>query len=185
MRQNIYTWNKNASNNILLNNKWFGTLERCVSRTLSLSSRTIFQIILHKIPIYKTSESWASLVRESWRKPKEPSAPGVFHPWRDSLASKAFGITKVIKFKTSLVAQWWRICLPVQETWGQSLIWEDPTCHRASKPVHHNYWACALEPAGTTAELMRHNYWSPCALDPMFYSKRSHCCRRPHPAARE
>ena len=22
---------------------------------------------------------------------------------------------------------------------------EDPTCHRASKPMHHNCWACALE----------------------------------------
>ena len=28
------------------------------------------------------------------------------------------------------------------------------TCCGATKPVHHNYWACALEPAS-------HNYWSP------------------------
>lgn len=76
-KTNIYTWNKSASNNILLNNKWFGTLERCVFQAFSLSSSTIFQLILHKIPIYKTSESWASLVRESGRKPKEPSAAGV------------------------------------------------------------------------------------------------------------
>ena len=27
---------------------------------------------------------------------------------------------------------------------GLILIWEDPTCHRATKPVHHNYWVCAL-----------------------------------------
>ena len=26
-----------------------------------------------------------------------------------------------------------------------SLIWEGPTCHRATKPVHHSYRACALE----------------------------------------
>ena len=26
----------------------------------------------------------------------------------------------------SLVAQWLRICLPIQETWVRSLIWEDP-----------------------------------------------------------
>ena len=25
------------------------------------------------------------------------------------------------------------------------LVWEDPTCHGATKPVCHNYWACALE----------------------------------------
>ena len=44
---------------------------------------------------------------------------------------------------------WWlkeRIRLPMQETWVQSLIWEDPTCHGAIKPMCHNYWACALEP---------------------------------------
>ena len=29
---------------------------------------------------------------------------------------------------------------------GSTLIWEDPTCRRTTKPVCHNYWACALEP---------------------------------------
>ena len=32
---------------------------------------------------------------------------------------------------------------------------EDPTCHGAAKPVHHNCWACALEPGSC-------NYWRPC-----------------------
>ena len=52
---------------------------------------------------------------------------------------------------TSLVAQWLRIRLPMQRTWVQSLVLEDPTCHEATKPVRHNYQACALEPAS-------HNY---------------------------
>ena len=26
------------------------------------------------------------------------------------------------------------------------MIWEDPTCHGATKPVHHNYRGCVLEP---------------------------------------
>ena len=26
-----------------------------------------------------------------------------------------------------------------------SLVWKDATCHRATDPVHHNYWACVLE----------------------------------------
>ena len=30
------------------------------------------------------------------------------------------------KVVASLVAQWYRICLPVQETWVQFLGWEDP-----------------------------------------------------------
>ena len=39
----------------------------------------------------------------------------------------------------SLVAQWLRICLPMQGTQVRALAWEDPTCRRAVKPVRHNY----------------------------------------------
>ena len=39
----------------------------------------------------------------------------------------------------SLVAQWLRICLPVQGTRVRVLVWEDPTCRGASRPVSHNY----------------------------------------------
>ena len=34
---------------------------------------------------------------------------------------------------------------------GSTLVREDPTCRRATKAMHHNYQACALEPT-------RHNY---------------------------
>ena len=54
----------------------------------------------------------------------------------------------------SLVAQWLRICLPMQGTQVHVLVREDPTCRGTTKSVLHNYWACALEP-------MSHNYWSP------------------------
>ena len=27
-----------------------------------------------------------------------------------------------------------------------SLVWEDPTCHGTTNPVHHNYWSCTLKP---------------------------------------
>ena len=39
---------------------------------------------------------------------------------------------------TSLVAQWLRIRLPMQGTQVQALVWEDPTCHAATKPMRHN-----------------------------------------------
>ena len=42
-------------------------------------------------------------------------------------------------FRVSLVAQWLRIRLPVQGMRVQALVQEDPTCRRATKPVHHNY----------------------------------------------
>ena len=39
----------------------------------------------------------------------------------------------------SLVAQWLRVCLPMQGTWVRALVWEDPTCRGAAGPVSHNY----------------------------------------------
>ena len=36
------------------------------------------------------------------------------------------------------MVQWIRIHLPMQETQVQTLIWEDPTCCRASKLMPHN-----------------------------------------------
>ena len=53
--------------------------------------------------------------------------------------------------RTSLVAQWLRIRLPMQGTRVRSLVGEEPTCG-ATKPVRHNYWVCALEPAHLNEE---------------------------------
>ena len=39
----------------------------------------------------------------------------------------------------SLVAQWLRMCLPMQGTRVRALVWEDPTCREATGPVSHNY----------------------------------------------
>ena len=49
---------------------------------------------------------------------------------------KAFTILDAIKNinGASLVAQWLRICLPMQGTWVRALVWEDPTCRGATKP---------------------------------------------------
>ena len=60
-----------------------------------------------------------------------------------------------------------------------SLGQEDPTCRGATKPVRHNYWACALEPS-------IHNYWAhvpqllkPACLEPVLRNKRSHRNEKP------
>ena len=45
--------------------------------------------------------------------------------------------------RASLVAQWLRICLPMQGTPVRALVWEDTTCRGATGPMSHNYWACA------------------------------------------
>ena len=43
------------------------------------------------------------------------------------------------KLRASLVAQWLRVRLPMQGTRVRALVWEDPTCRGATKPVSHNY----------------------------------------------
>ena len=50
------------------------------------------------------------------------------------------------------MVQWLRSAL--QGTPVRPLTQEDPTCLGATKPVHHNYWARALEPGNMTAEPM-------------------------------
>ena len=41
--------------------------------------------------------------------------------------------------RTPLVAQWLRICLPMQGTQVRSLTREDSTCHGAAKLVRRDY----------------------------------------------
>ena len=67
---------------------------------------------------------------------------------------------KTSSLRTSLVAQWLRICLPMQGTRVQALVREDPTCRGATKPVRHNYWSLHV-------------------LEPVLRNKRSHCNEKP------
>ena len=80
---------------------------------------------------------------------------GFFSLWKHVQIVKNLGKNKNqnCSQRPSLVAQWLRIRLPMQGTRVRALVQEDPTCRGATKPVHHNYWACALEPAS-------HNYWA-------------------------
>ena len=55
---------------------------------------------------------------------------------------------------------------------GSVLGREDPTCCRATKPMHHNYWAGALEPGN-------HNHWSSSALQPV-HTMRGPCTAMKH-----
>ena len=67
-------------------------------------------------------------------------------------------------FWTPLVAHWKEIHLRRQVTRVQSLVQEDSTCHGATEPMCHNYWACALVS--------------------VLYNKRSHCNQKPAPKQR-
>ena len=57
---------------------------------------------------------------------------------QDILSAKGKQASKYSR-GTSLVAQWLRIRLPTQGTQVRALVWEDPTCRGATKPMRHNY----------------------------------------------
>ena len=65
--------------------------------------------------------------------------------------------------RASLVAQWWKILLAMRGTPVQFLVWGDPTCCKAAKPLCCNYWAHA-------PQLLK-----PMHLEPVLCSKRSPC----------
>ena len=55
------------------------------------------------------------------------------------LVPEAKGEVSKSSYSASLVAQWLRICLLMQRTRFRALVWEDPTCRGATRPVSHNY----------------------------------------------
>ena len=67
----------------------------------------------------------------------EAEVTGRRYTWTGQTISKVLFIK--IHDRASLVAQWLRICLPMQGTRVRALVWEDPTCRGATRPVSHNY----------------------------------------------
>ena len=53
-------------------------------------------------------------------------------------------------YRTFLMVQWIRIHLPMKGTWVWPLVWEDSTCHGATKPGHHSYCACKRQQLNPT-----------------------------------
>ena len=69
--------------------------------------------------------------------------PHIYHFFFVVRTSQICSLSNIQVYDTgaSLVAQWLRICLPMpmQGTRVRALVWEDPTCRGATKPVSHNY----------------------------------------------
>ena len=85
---------------------------------------------------------------------------GVNSPQMKTHRSRDF---ETIEEWTSLVLQWIGIHLPVQGTWVRSLVWEDPTCSRATKPVRqttgaHAPWSRTLTLSIPCAALLKPVY---------------------------
>ena len=80
-----------------------------------INNNKIFRINLTKEVKELYSENYKTLVNELKNDAKK---------WKD---------------RASLVAQWLRVCLPMQGTRVRALVWEDPACRGAAGPVSHNY----------------------------------------------
>ena len=80
--------------------------------------------------------------------------------------------------RTSLVAQWVRICLPFQRSWVWCLVWEDCTCCGATQPVHHDYWS------SSAPRLSKGDSWSPHTREPVLGNERSHHALQPESSPR-
>ena len=79
-----------------------------------------------------------------WLKHHAPTAGGTGSiPARGTRSHMLHGVAKKLKSKKETGLPWWmhwiRIHLPVQGRWVRSLVHEDSTGLRATKPVHHNY----------------------------------------------
>ena len=59
------------------------------------------------------------------------------------------------------------------EAWVRSQIWEDLTCLRTTKALHHNYQACAREPGMAATEVQVP--WSPRSATKEATTMRSLC----------
>ena len=91
-------------------------------------------------------------------------------------------VVQIPPLRTSLLVQWTSILLPMQGAWIWSLVWENPTCQRATNPLCHNYWACALEPVFCSKRCSHNDritYWKEEWSPPAAIRKSPHTARRP------
>ena len=85
---------------------------------------------------------------------------------------------KIVKKRRSLMLQGLRTHLPIQDTWVQSLIWDDPLCPGAAKPLNHNHWAHAPEQVSLNYRAHAPQVLKPMCIEPVHSNKRSHLKKR-------
>ena len=81
----------------------------------------------------------ASLVNTNVHTYKSLHLQTRFHFTRAHFTRPHYSGVKIEGKRASLVAQWLRVCLPMQGTQVRALVQEDPTCRGATGPVSHNY----------------------------------------------
>ena len=91
-------------------------------------------------------------------------------------ADKLIKVSEIVKITRAQGLPWG---LSGEEFACQSLTWEDSTCHGASKPVCHSYWACTLEPRSCSSWALMPQLLKLVCLQPVLYSKRNHRNEKP------
>ena len=85
---------------------------------------------------------------------------------------------KIVKKRRSLKLQGLRTHLPIQDAWVRSLIWDDPICPAAAKPLNHNHWAHAPEQVSLNYRAHAPQLLKPMCIEPVHSNKRSHLKKR-------
>ena len=114
----------------------------CTVHKWGPSTRWINQVIPHSVSTFPISILFLpySLYPSPWLAKEMPKKP-LLTEW----------ISKEKDFPSG----------PVVETRIQSLLWEDSSCLRATKPMHHNYWTPhTLQPVLRNEKLPQ---WEACA----------------------
>ena len=83
---------------------------------------------------FQSFSKWHSCKLNNHRTNLQNSSGEISHP--AFLVIFALFIKKC-SFGASLVAQWLRVCLPMQGAWVRDPVREDPTCRGAAGPVSH------------------------------------------------
>ena len=115
--------------------------------------------------ILKLTGNRAVIQNQAWA--RNPAALSTISGAIGQSSLNPLNLTLCWAHRTSLVVHQFWVHLPVQGTWIRSLVWEDPTCNGAYKPMCHSYWAHVLQAL------------KPAHPEPVLCNKRSHSKEKP------
>ena len=145
--------------------------ERCSELTCKMHMLALAGLFMTKIPWFREFD-FTSVSFSAWDfRFSECLKGSICLPRQDKwLSKKQIQGISIKSVSGERLPCWHRESISqMQGTWVWSLVWEDPTCHRATKPVNHNYWAPGIQ---TTREPVCLSYWRLHSLEPTRHNQR-------------